>query len=121
MCYTFGEIHDYQFIKECIQNMIQYLINNSIFQFFGITCSIIGAIIGILAIIPKTREKFFSHKQNIKIGQQTIQGSKNIQSGGNISSKNINSSDVNYNENIMIKKQSIIGSNNKQAGGDISE
>jgi hypothetical protein len=101
--------------------MIQYLIANPIFQFIGIICSILGAIIGILAIIPKTREKFFSYKKNVKIGQQTIQGSENIQSGGNISSKNTHESDSDYREKISIKKQTIIGNKNKQAGGDINE
>jgi hypothetical protein len=102
-------------------NMIQCLIESPIFQFIGIICSILGAIIGLLAIIPKTRAKFFSYKQNIKIGQQTIRGSENVQSGGNISSKDAHISDVNYNEKVMIKKQTIVGDNNKQAGGDINE
>jgi len=101
--------------------MIQDLINNPIFQFTGIICSILGAIIGILAIIPKTREKFFSHKQNVKIGQQTIRGSKNIQSGGNISSKGTNTFNTDYSEKVSIKKQAIVGNNNKQAGGNIIE
>jgi hypothetical protein len=101
-------------------NTIKEILSNPVFQFTGTVCSILGAIIGILAIIPKTRTMFFSYKQNINVKEQNIQGSENEQSGGNISNKNFLTSRTAYRSKIAVEKQTIVGDKNKQAGGDIN-
>lgn len=100
--------------------MIESITSNPVFLFIGTIASIIGVFLGVLAIIPKTRKIFFSHKQSINIDKQEIKGNNNEQSGGNIS--NSNSSIVRDKQKsiITIGSQKILGNNNKQAGGDIN-
>jgi hypothetical protein len=106
-------------------NLIQGIADNTIFQLIAGICSVAGVIIGILSIIPFTRKKFFSFKQNIRIDKQSINGSDNIQAGGNIHRKNRNEIDsglsINQTKKINIGKQQISGNNNSQAGGDIND
>ena len=102
-------------------NIIEQIISNSVFQFVGTVCSILGATIGILAIIPKTRKIFFSFKQSINIKEQKIRGSENEQSGGNISNKDVSAFRTDHRSKIAIGKQTIVGDKNKQAGGNINE
>jgi hypothetical protein len=105
-------------------NSINALTTNAIFQLISGICSIVGAIVGILAIIPFTREKFFSFKQNIKIDEQSVNGSDNLQAGGVIHIKAYNESDSDLSTKrttkINIGKQQISGNNNNQAGGNIN-
>jgi hypothetical protein len=105
-------------------NFINTLTNSEVFQLITGICSIVGAIVGILAIIPFTREKFFSFKQNIRIGEQSINGSDNMQAGGNVHRNVHNSIDstssTKQTAKINIGRQEISGNNNSQAGGDIN-
>jgi hypothetical protein len=105
-------------------NFINVLAANTVFQLITGICSIVGAMVGILAIIPFTREKFFSFKQNIRIGEQSIKGAGNTQAGGNIQRNAHNEADSTLSAKkttkINIGKQQISGNNNSQAGGDIN-
>jgi hypothetical protein len=94
--------------------------NNTIFQLIAGICSIVGVIVGILAIIPSTRKKFFSFKQNVRIDNQSIKGSDNMQAGGNINNKSNLDADSEQVIKISIGKQQINGNNNRQAGGSIN-
>jgi len=101
--------------------MIEQLNDNHILKFAGIIGSIIGAIVGILAIIPKIRKIIFTRRQRVNIKEQKTQGDDNKQSGGNIISKEASASYTNYKNKVTVNKQIIIGNRNKQAGGDIIE
>jgi hypothetical protein len=100
-------------------NIILKIVQNSVFQFIGVLCSIVGVLIGILALIPSTRNKLFHRRKVVKIGEQNIEGSGNIQAGGDISSQNKINLNGSYSEYTVVRKQSIKGNNNKQAGGGI--
>ncbi|MDR2406814.1 MAG: hypothetical protein LBE13_01680 [Bacteroidales bacterium] len=105
-------------------NFINALAVNTVFQLIAGICSIVGAMVGILAIIPFTREKFFSFKQNIRIDEQSINGSGNMQAGGNIHGNTYNKDGSDFSAKqttrINVGKQQISGNNNSQAGGDIN-
>jgi hypothetical protein len=106
-------------------NFINTLTGNEAFQLITGICSIAGAIVGILAIIPFTREKFFSFKKNIRIGEQSINGSDNMQAGGNIHKNAHNAIDsalsTKQTTRINVGRQQISGNNNSQTGGDIND
>jgi len=98
-------------------NLLVSILDNKIFQFIVAICSIFGTVISILALIPTTRSKVF-YKKNIK---QKINGTNNLQVGGNIS-KNDQTVKKNGNHQKSISiTQAIRGNGNKQAGGDINE
>jgi hypothetical protein len=107
-----------------MMDFIKALASNAVFQFITGICSVVGAIVGILAIIPFTRERFFSFKQNIRIGEQSVNGSGNRQAGGNIHGniRNETAPDLGINQTtkINVRKQQISGNNNSQAGGEIN-
>ncbi|GMO25075.1 MAG: hypothetical protein Pg6A_12320 [Termitinemataceae bacterium] len=103
-----------------MMDFIKTLTANTVFQLIAGICSIVGAVVGILAIIPSTREKFFSFKQNIRIDEQSVDGSGNMQAGGNINNKVNSDANIKQTTKINIGKQQITGNNNQQAGGDIN-
>jgi hypothetical protein len=104
-----------------MMDFIKTLTANTVFQLIAGICSIVGAVVGILAIIPSTREKFFSFKQNIRIDEQSVDGSGNTQAGGNINNKVNSDANIKQTTKINIGKQQITGNNNQQAGGDIND
>jgi UPF0716 family protein affecting phage T7 exclusion len=107
-----------------MMDFIKALAANVVFQSITGICSIVGAIVGILAIIPFTRRKFFSFKQNIRVDEQSINGAGNMQTGGNIHGNARNGTDsdlgIKQTTKINVGKQQISGNNNNQSGGDIN-
>jgi UPF0716 family protein affecting phage T7 exclusion len=101
-------------------DIIREIIANPILQLVGIICTIFGGIIGVLALIPKTRNIIF--KKEVAVKNQVLKGSHNIQAGGNIQNSNMdNGKNDLHIESSKIGNQVIIGNNNKQAGGNINE
>jgi len=100
--------------------MIENITSNPVFQLVGTISSMIGAIVGILAIIPKTRNIFFSYKQSVNVEEQRIEGTNNEQSGGNILNKDSSTIKNECKSKITVGRQVITGNGNKQAGGDIN-
>jgi hypothetical protein len=102
-----------------MQKFFTEIIQNQIFNFIGVICSIIGAMVGILALIPATRKRIF-YNFDIALGKQNIDGDGNTQAGRNIGKNQSVGNNENISERIKIGKQNIKGNNNKQAGVDIN-
>lgn len=98
--------------------MLKSLLDDTIFQSILAFCTIFSTVIGILALIPTTRDKIF-FKKNTK---QKIEGDNNLQSGGNISNDKKSMRNNDQSQSSMHKvNQTIKGNGNRQAGGNINE
>jgi hypothetical protein len=102
-----------------MENLFMEIVKNPVFNFIGAVCSMIGAIVGILAVIPATRKKIF-YNVDIALGKQSIDGDGNTQTGRNIGNHQNSDNNENVYKHIKIGKQDIKGNNNRQAGGDIN-